>query len=134
MLVGSKYLKYRYGDVFEVHKHAIYNGKDTNPPLSTVNTVGFNLYGDFRMDINGSMVKYNFFCIFFPLFPIGCYRAKLISTNYLGRKGAAQVTQVKYEIYGTEKWDFVEVMLIYLFTISIVLVILILYFLCRYLA
>lgn len=124
----NKYLKYKNGDFLKVHENAIYNGKDTNPPLSTINTIGFNLYGNFRADINGSTVKYLFFCIFFPLFPIGCYRATEGASKYLGRQGVAQVTKTKYTIYGTEKWNVVEVLVIYLITISLVIVCLIIYF------
>lgn len=122
-----KYLKKKNGDIIKVHETAIYNGKDTNPPLSTWNNVGFKLYGNFRMDTNGSYVKYLFFCIFFPLIPIGCYRATEGITKDLGRVGAARKRTTDYTIYGTEKWNFLEVLYIYLIDIAILLVCFIIY-------
>lgn len=133
MFVGNKYLNYKNGGALKVHENAIYNGKNTNPPLSTINTIGFNLYGDFRTDINGSSVKYLFICLFFPLFPIGCYRARQESPmKYMGRQGVAQVRETKYKIFGTEKWNIVEVLLIYIVTIAIVIGLLLIYNLWDY--
>lgn len=128
LFLSNRYLKYKNGNFMKVHENAIYNGKDTNPPLSTFNTIGFNLYGNFRADINGSTVKYLFFCIFFPLFPVGCYRAAEGATQFLGRQGASHVRKTKYTIYGTEKWNIVEVLVIYLITISIIIACLVIFF------
>lgn len=65
IFVVDRYLDKKNGSIMDVHEKAIYNGKDTNPPLSVVNTIGFNLYGNFRTDINGSSVKYLFFVFLF---------------------------------------------------------------------
>ena len=123
-----KYLKYKNGSSIRIHNNAVYNGKELAFPLSTINAIGFNLYGNYRFDIiNGSSVKYMFFCVLLPLFPVGCYRAVEGEWKRLGRQGAAQVSKTKYSIYGTEKWSLVEVLIIYLYVISIVLVFLIIY-------
>ena len=132
LFISNKYLKYKNGDIIKIHENAIYNGKDTDPPLSTFNTIGCNLYGDFRMDFNGSSVKYLFFCILIPLIPIGCYRAKKGNTVYLGKQGAARVNETKYTIYGTEKWNAVEVISIYLFVTSIIIGIILICYLWDY--
>lgn len=122
-----KYMKKQNGDILKVHETAIYNGEDTEPPLSSWNNVGFKLFGEFRMDTNYSTVKYLFFCVFFPLIPIGCYRAKEGATKDLGRVDAAHVSTTEYTIYGTEKWNFLEVLYIYLIDVAIILACIIIY-------
>ena len=124
----SKYNNKKNGNILDVHKNAIYNGKDTNPSISTINNVGFNLYGNFRIDLNGSCVKYLFFSLLIPLFPIGCYRVKEGKTEYLGRQGVESVSKTKYTIYGTEKWNSIEVLIIYMIVIAALLVLLIIIF------
>jgi len=129
IFLTHKYIKFRDKDHIKIRNKAIYNGKKTLFPLSTINTVGFNLYGNYRFDImTGSSAKYMFFCIFLPLFPVGCYRAAEGAFKYLGRQGAAQVSEAKYRIYGTEKWSFIEVLNIYLYIAAIVLVFFIIYY------
>ena len=126
LYISNKYLKRKNGDIMQVHENAIYNGKDTNPSISSINNIGLSFFGDYRMDIaNGSTVKYLFFCIFIPLIPVGCYRALRGMSENLGRQGAGSVNRTQYTIYGTEKWNFVEVLIIYLTTISIILALII---------
>lgn len=118
----NKYLKYKNGDIMKIHQNAIYNGKDTNLTLSTINNIGYRFYGDFRRDTNGSTVKYLFFCFFFPLFPIGCYRATEGPTEF-----HVKHDDTKYIIYGTEKWNVLEILIIYLYMLAAILVCIIIY-------
>lgn len=77
-----------------------------NPPLGTMNGIGFRLYCGGRYDYDtNSQAWYLFFCFIIPLFPIGCYRATEVSSS---GKGSS------YRIYGHDKWRFWEVILIYL--------------------
>jgi len=123
VFVLYKYFENKDKDILKNHEKAIYNGKDTYPPLSTINNIGFGFWGDYRRDLNGSSVKYVFFSILIPLIPISCCRATKGLTIDLGRQGYAHKTETDYTIYGTEKWNFLEVLYIYLKTISIILAI-----------
>lgn len=113
---------------YGVHKYltshrtdfARYNGIDTDKPvLYSWNNIGFSLLGDFRYDLmNNSRVKYYFFCVVIPVFPLGCYRVNEGLTTDLGRKGAFRESKTDYTIYGTEKWSALEVLSIYLIGIA----------------
>ena len=77
-----------------------------NPPLGTMNGIGFTLYEGGRFDIHTmSSSHYLFFCLLIPLFPVDCYRAQMI-----GSSGKS----TRYKIFGHEKWRFWEVFSIYL--------------------
>lgn len=83
-----------------------------NPPLGSVNGIGFNLYCGGRTEFStNSQAWYLYFCFLIPLFPIGCYRATLVSSS--GRSES-------YRIYGHEKWRFWEVVYIYLSSYALV--------------
>ena len=74
-----------------------------DPPLGTMNGIGFRLYCGGRYDYDtNSQAWYLFFCFIIPLFPIGCYRATEVSSS---GKGSS------YRIYGHDKWRFWEVIL-----------------------
>lgn len=84
--------------------------KKCDPPLGTINGIGFNLYEGGRLDYaTMSTAHYLFFCFIIPLFPIGCYRAQMTESS-------GKSTQ--YRIYGHDKWRFWEVVSIYLATYS----------------
>ncbi len=60
-------------------EHAVYNGMKpiTGPPsLTTINTVGFKLYGkrDYDPQTNSYIATLYFVVLFLPLFPVSCYR------------------------------------------------------------
>lgn len=82
-----------------------------NPPLGSVNGIGFTLCGGWgRYDAGtNSEAYYLFFSFFIPLIPLGCYRATNVGTN-------GKSTQ--YRIYGHDKWRFWEVVAVYLSSIS----------------
>lgn len=83
-----------------------------NPPLGSVNGIGFSLYCGGRTEFStNSQAWYLYFCFLIPLFPIGCYRATLVSSS--GRSES-------YRIYGHEKWRFWEVVYIYLSSYALI--------------
>ena len=82
-----------------------------DPPLGTFNGIGFSLYDSGgRLDFNtGSTAQYLFFCFFIPLFPCGCYRARIVGSS-------GKSTQ--YQIFGHERWSFWEFFTIYIRSIA----------------
>lgn len=80
------------------------------PPLGTIGGIGFHFFQSGRFDLaTGSFAYYSFFCFIIPLFPLGCYRARLASN--FGRN-------TSYTVYGYEKWRFWEVFEIYMYSIA----------------
>jgi hypothetical protein len=67
--------------------------------LSDTNGVGTFFIGKFR-ELNGTYVTYYFFNIFLPVIPLGCYRVTK--------------TDKGYGVTGSEKWNFFEVMYLYI--------------------
>lgn len=89
-----------------IRKYPYTKFEKCDPPLGTMNGIGFTLYETGRLDYNTmSSAHYLFFCFIIPLFPVGCYRAQT-----LGSKGRS----TQYRIFGHEKWRFWEVVSIYL--------------------
>lgn len=103
----------------------IYNGKNANISMGTINGFGKTLCGnlfDFRSHMSSpsdyrfhslvsSNVKYLFFTIFFiPVIPLGCYR---VDTGVYHQQVSRKRQVTSYRIYGTEKWVFWEVISIY---------------------
>ena len=82
-----------------------------DPPLGTFNGIGSSLYDSGgRLDFNtGSTAQYLFFCFFIPLFPCGCYRARIVGSS-------GKSTQ--YQIFGHERWSFWEFFTIYIRSIA----------------
>ena len=90
-----------------------FDGKYVDESLSTVNTIGVALLGDgYRFDAKTfSSVKYSFFTLYFPIWPLGCYRVSTLGTQKVSR--GKMVTH--YKIFGTERWNAWEVVSIYLY-------------------
>ncbi|MDO4735776.1 MAG: hypothetical protein Q4B21_02010 [Bacteroidia bacterium] len=89
-----------------IRKYPYTKFEKCNPPLGTMNGIGFTLYCGGRFDYNtNSQAWYLFFCFLIPLFPIGCYRATEVDSSGRGRS---------YKIYGHDKWRFWEVISIYI--------------------
>lgn len=90
-----------------------FDGKNVDESLSTTNTIGVALLGDgYRFDMRTlSSVKYSFFTLYFPIWPLGCYRVSTLGTQKVSR--GKVVTQ--YKIFGTERWNAWEVISIYLY-------------------
>lgn len=87
------------------------------PSLGTVNSIGITCMGIFR-DIGETHVSYFFVSLLVPIIPIGCYRVKEgITTS--GKDGAFRKVTTPYKIYGSEKWNGLEILQIYLYTYSI---------------
>ena len=79
--------------------------------LFTFMGIGQNLLGLFKFrEVADTYVSYTFFCLFLPLIPTGCYRVKLNSTE-VGAFGNRQ----EWVIFGSEKSDFKEIAVIYLY-------------------
>ena len=91
---------------------------DPFPELSTWNTIGTTIHGSFR-EVGGTHVSYVFLSLFFPLIPIGCYRVKEGPSISPHRDGAAWKSSTSYSVYGSEKWNFWEVLHVYLCSWSI---------------
>lgn len=93
----------------------IYNGINPATGFETWNGIGVTLLGaGFRKDsLNDSEVMYAFFCVIIPLFPIDCYRVKEIGSDSFGG-GYIQENTTKYKIYGKEKWQIHEIILLYI--------------------
>ncbi len=80
--------------------------KKCNPPLWTINLIGFRLFQGGRYDYDtNSYSFYLFFCCILPLFPVRCYRATEVSDSGEG---------TSYMIYGHEQWRFWEIILFYI--------------------
>ena len=91
-----------------VRKYPFTKFEKCDPPLGSINGIGFRLFGSGRVDYStGSEAWYLFFCFLVPLFPVGCYRATEVSSS--GRS-------TSYRIFGHEKWRFWEVVSIYIST------------------
>lgn len=93
-----------------VRKYPYTKFEKCDPPLGSINGIGFRLFCGGRADLGtSSEAWYLFFCFIIPLFPIGCYRATEVSSS-----GRSQ----SYRIYGHEKWRFWEVIYIYISSLS----------------
>ena len=89
-----------------IRKYPYTKFEKCNPPLGSVNGIGFRLLRGGRTEFStNSQAWYLFFCVIIPLFPIGCYRATQVSSNSRGQS---------YRIYGHEKWRFWEIVSIYI--------------------
>ena len=90
------------------------NFEKCDPSLGTVNGIGCTLCGGWgRYDPDtDSTVFYQFFSFIIPLIPLGCYRASEV------RQIRESYGSTEYRIYGHEKWNFWEVLAIYLNSIS----------------
>ena len=111
---------------------------DHNMGLYQLQGVGFVLIGNFR-SYQGTYATYRFFALFWlPLFPIDCVRVQVVgytptetdSEDVLIEHGIGlhyNEPDEDYDIYSYEKWNFLEILSIYLgrygYTISIVSVI-----------
>ena len=92
-----------------------YDGNVPSGDISTVNGLGFSFFGDYRYDMKTqSYVTYEFLTLIIPLFPINCYRVKLLQDYNENHK----TTIRRYHIYGTEKWHWFEVMSVYVGSFS----------------
>lgn len=87
------------------------NGKSPSL-LSIWNSVGAVCLGNYR-DVGNTHVSYGFLSIILPLIPIGCYRVAEGETT-THREGAARVSSTPYITYGSEKWNTLEILHVYL--------------------
>lgn len=85
-----------------------------NSPFLTsiLNSVGTVFLGNYR-NVGDTHVSYVFLSVIFPIFPIGCYRVtEGKTTSY--REGAARVRSTAFKIFGSEKWNLLEILNVYL--------------------
>jgi len=85
------------------------NGETPNL-LGTFGGIGHSLLGAFHFRESGdTWISYTFVLFFIPLFPTGCYRVKLLDSDYNG------VTKKNsWAIYGSEKGNATEIGSVYL--------------------
>ena len=96
---------------------------DPFPELSTWNLIGTTCQGSYR-EVGGTHVSYVFFTFIFPLIPFGCYRVKEGPSINPHRDGAVWKSSTSYSVYGSEKWNFLEVLHVYLSSWSIMMLVL----------
>lgn len=85
--------------------------------LFTFMGIGQNLFGLFKFrEVADTYVSYTFFCLILPLFPTGCYRVRLTGTE-VGVLGNRQ----EWIIFGSEKFDFKEIVAVYLYAYGFLL-------------
>lgn len=85
--------------------------------LFTFMGIGQNLLGLFKFrEAADTYVCYTFFCLLFPLFPTGCYRVRLNNTE-VGAFGNRQ----EWIIFGSEKSDSKEIVVMYLYMYGLLL-------------
>lgn len=89
-----------------------YNGDSPSDlDFGTTNGFGFTLLGNFRLDPTTlSYAKYEFFTMIVPIFPISCYRVQDLGISQLN----GHTNQKSLKVFGTEKWNIIEVFTIYL--------------------
>lgn len=73
--------------------------------LGIGNGIGFTFFGDYR-EVGDTAVSYYCFCIIGPLIPLGCYRVRRGETK---RRFGQSGYSTSYQIYGSEKWNFLEI-------------------------
>lgn len=85
------------------------NGETPNS-LGTFCGIGHSLFGAFRFrELENTWVSYTFVVFIIPLFPTGCYRVKMLDSEY---NGIAKKNS--WAIYGSEKGNPVEIGSVYL--------------------
>lgn len=86
------------------------NGRMPNSLGSSLG-IGNHLFGGIRFrEAEDTWVSYTFFLLFiFPLFPTGCYRVRLLNSEYSGRS-----LKNEWAIYGSEKSNALEIITVYL--------------------
>ena len=77
--------------------------------INSANGIGLQLLGSFR-PVGFTKVYYEFFTLIVPIVPLGCFRVEEYPNGNWRKKS--------YKIYGSEKWNFLEIMYIYLSTYS----------------
>ena len=90
----------------------------TPPPLGTWNAIGITCLGKYRI-LGETQVSYVFLSLLFPIIPIGCYRVTEGLSTTPHRDGPAWKSSTQYKIYGSEKWNLLEVLHVYLSSYSI---------------
>ena len=92
------------------------NGEKPNS-LGTFSGIGHSLLGAFHFRESGdTWVSYTFVLFFIPLFPTGCYRVKLLDSEYNGI-----ANKNSWAIYGSEKGNSVEIGSVYLIMYGLLL-------------
>ena len=91
---------------------------ETPPPLGTWNAIGITCLGKYRV-FGNTQVSYVFLSLFFPIIPIGCYRVTESLSTTPHRDGPAWKSSTRYKIFGSEKWNLLEVLHVYLSSYSI---------------
>lgn len=86
--------------------------------LGTWNFAGITLKGNFRY-VGKTYVSYEFFYCIVPIIPLACYRV----TNNGSYDTGYKETTTFYQILGSEKWSGLELLQIYLFDYSIMILI-----------
>lgn len=93
--------------------------------LGSFMRIGNSILGGFRFrEIEGTWVSYTFFLFLIPLFPTGCYRVRLIASEYNGVSN-----KTEWAIYGSEKSNALEISTIYLIIYGVFI-----WFICMMLA
>ena len=103
-ILNSKFIE---GKLVETMRQTPYiDFQECDPPLGSINGIGFRLFCGGRTDLNtNSQAWYLFFCFIIPLFPVSCYRATHVASS--GRSES-------YKIFGPEEWRFWEIVSIYI--------------------
>ena len=97
--------------------------EDVPPSFGTINSVGITCLGKYR-EFGEYQVSYVFFSLIFPLIPIGCFRVIEGPSTRPHREGAAWKSITPYKIIGSEKWDILEILHVYLSSWSIKILVL----------
>lgn len=105
-----------------------YKKRDGKSPdlLGTFFGFGLSMLGDFdRIDSTDKMglrrnVKYEFLTFFYmPIIPVACYESFLVNRGMSHREGAETVRNIQYHFSGSQKWNFLEIIDVYLWYWSI---------------
>lgn len=117
-----------------IQAHLIRKGFDVMPAnnkaptaMNTFNGIGAIAFGCFRK-IGMTHVSYVFLTLLVPLIPIGCYRVEK-GEKESHKEGAIRKETTPYKIYGSERWNWMEVLYVYLFSYSIFILIICLIYL-----
>lgn len=81
-----------------------------NPLLGTGNGIGGVFIKGYRRAMGVGDVYYNFLSFIVPIIPIGCFLAEEGVYNYKSHHSSTQ----SYKVYGSVKWNLIELLSIYL--------------------